>query len=186
MSRDVTLTATMTRTKPNCFNFLFQILKKIEIHSSDVRTQCDIFKACASDYGLSKAEHDAVENLLMYISPKARDILCKLASTHGMVKGPINHQGIASKALRSNFLVKTDVDFYEDRLSNDDETVELILKRIQLDYLNTAAGMRSSASDDKVQFLQKSARMFLLYCENLRSKLPLEANPPNPPHPETF
>ena len=177
-NREVTLTTVMTRTKPNCFNYLFQILKKTRIHQSDLRSQYDVFRNAAYEYGLSKAEHDAVENLLLHVSPQTREALSKFASTYGMVRGPITHAGVASKALRSNYLATTDVGFYEDRLGNDEKTVELIIKRIELDFLNVAPGMRTSASDEKVQYLQKCARMFLLYCENLQNKLTPEATHP--------
>ena len=168
--------STLTRVKPNAFNYLFQIMKKVKLHASDPRTQNDAFRAASTDYGLSRAEHDAVENLLLHISPPARDFLTRLGSTYGMVKGPISHQGIASKALRATFMVKTEIGFYEDKLNNDEETVNLILERIKLDFLHTAAGMRTSASDEKVHSLQKVSRMFLLYCEDLRTKLTLEAH----------
>eukprot|EP00439_Symbiodinium_sp_Y106_P048635 s7054_g6.t1 len=92
-----------------------------------------------------------------------------------MVKGPISHQGLGSKALRSTYLVKTDIGWYEDKLNNCADTVQLILERIKLDYMNVAPGMRTSASDEKIHSLQKVSRMFLLYCEDLRSKLTLEA-----------
>ena len=141
---------TLTRVKPNAFNYLFQIMKQIKIHASDPRTQHDAFRAASADYGLSRAEHEAVENLLLHISPLARDFLTRLASSHGMVTGPISHQGLGSKALRSTYLVKTDIGWYEDKLNNCADTVQLILERIKLDYMNVAQGMRTSASDEKI------------------------------------
>ena len=133
-----------------------------------------LFRACVQDYQLTKAEADAVESLLLHIPESASVKLSKLAATHGMIKGPITHAGIASKALRLNYSGKIDVDWYADRMSNDENTITIILDRVLGDFMNTPAGMRSSAGDDRVQALQKISSMFQLYLEDLSNKLPEE------------
>ena len=166
--------AVLTRTKPNAFNFLHQTKKKMKIWSTDAKAQMSLFRACVQDYQLSKAEADAVESLLLHIPESASAKLSKLAATHGMIKGPVTHAGIASKALRLNYCAKLGVDWYADRLSNDERTITIILDRVLGDFLNAPAGMRSSAGDDRVQALQKIASMFRLYLEDLSNQLPGE------------
>ena len=174
-SSEITMAAVLTRVKPNCFVFLHQILKQTQLHESDPRTQYECFKTAASDFGLSRSEFEAVENLLMHISGPCRDKLAKMASSWGMIKGPITHGGVASKALRTAYMVDTDVDFYQDKLGNTEATVQLILERVHRDFVRVATGMRSSATDERIHYLQKACRMFQLYCENLRTKLKPEA-----------
>ena len=169
---DVTLTSVMTRMKPNAFNYLFQIEKKCCMYKSDPRTQMNIFRDCISDYNLSTSEADAVENLLLHVHPSAKLALAKIAATYGMIKGPISHSGIASRALRTSYMVDTEVGFYSGKLGNDEATVSLILERIKKDFASIVAGMRSTASDEKVTSLQRICRMWILHLEDLRSRLP--------------
>ena len=127
------------------------------------------------EYQLTKAEADATENIVLHVPEGALHKLSKLAATFGMTKGPITHAGIASKALRLGWSMKVDVDWYVDKMVNTEDTVELILDRIVADFTNSPPGMRTSAGDDRVQSMQKVCRMFLLYMEDLASKLPAEA-----------
>ena len=165
----------LSRSKPNCFTYVHQIDKRVQLYDCGPRQQLTAFKEAATQFNLSKGESDAVENLLLHISPATREMLTKMSSTFGMVKGPITHSGIASKALRNNFHRDSGIAFYEDKLGNANGTVELILSRVHKDYINTAVGMRASASDDRIQQLQKICRMFQLFLEHLATKLSDEA-----------
>lgn len=162
----------LTRLKPNAFTYLHQLQKKMRIWRSEAREQMVAFRSCVAEFQLTKAEIDAVENLLMYLPSKAVYRLNKVASSYGMYKGPITHAGLASKALRLGFSPKVEVDFYMEKMMNTEETVHLVIDRIIHDYKNSPAGMRSSAGDETVQNLQKICRMFLLHVQQLSSQLP--------------
>ncbi|CAE7199295.1 unnamed protein product [Symbiodinium sp. CCMP2456] len=166
----------MSRSKPNCFTYVHPIDKRVQLYDYDPRQQLNTFKEAATQFNLSRGESDAVENLLLHISPASREMLTKMSSTFGMVRGPITHSGIASKALRNNFHRESGIAFYQDKLGNAEGTVELILSRVHKDYINTAVGMRASASDDRIQQLQKICRMFQLFLELLETKLSEEAS----------
>ena len=165
----------LTRSKPNCFTYLHQIQKKCKIWATNEREQVTLFKACVQEYQLTKAEADATENIVLHVPESALQKLSKLAATYGMTKGPITHAGIASKALRLGYSMKVDVDFYVERMSNTEPTIQLILDRVISDFSNSPIGMRTSAGDERIQSMQKICRMFLLYMEDLASKLPAEA-----------
>ncbi|CAE7226915.1 unnamed protein product [Symbiodinium microadriaticum] len=174
INRDVTLVSVLSRSKPNCFTYVHQIDKRVQLFDYDPRQQLNAFKEAAAQFNLSRGESDAVENLLLHISPASREMLTKMSSTFGMVRGPISHSGIASRALRNNFHRESGIAFYEDKLGNAEGTVELILSRVYKDYINTAVGLRTSASDEKVQQLQKICRMFQLFLEQLATRLSQE------------
>ena len=110
--------------------------------------------------------------MLLHLPPNAVQTLNKLASSYGMVKGPITHAGVASKALRLGYTPRVEVNFYTEKLLNTPDTVDLILQRVVHDFLNVPTGMRTSAGDDTIQSLQKICRMYLLHVQELKSQLP--------------
>ena len=105
--------------------------------------------------GLSQAEADATENLLVHIPKSLREEMARLAMTHGMARGPLSHAGVASKAWRLAYRPACEADWYRDRVGNTPETLHLMLRRLEKDWLSQPQAMRRMANNDTVIHLQK-------------------------------
>jgi len=125
MNRDVTLSTTMTRTKPNCFNTLHQVERKLML--MDTGTDSDLTKARSklnanllmSEFGLTPAEAAATLNLCVYIPEDVKKLLCKIGSTYGMWGGPVGHTFVGAKALRVGYKPTVEDEWWSVHMASD-------------------------------------------------------------------
>ena len=66
---DITLSSTLTRTKPNCFVNLHQIERKALLHNGDINVHMAHFLEGMAGFNLTPAEEAATKNLLLFMCP---------------------------------------------------------------------------------------------------------------------
>ncbi|CAJ1374819.1 unnamed protein product [Effrenium voratum] len=173
--RNITMSSALTRAKPNCFIHFHQIERKAKIHGADAMSLMESFQKGVVGFQLSPAERSATCNLLVHMTPAQRVHLAKIGSTYGMARGPFSHAAIGSKGMRTGWKPQCESPWWQERMGNTTETVDLIIDRILKAWQNLPSGLRKTAEDATVLHTQKVVRTFQLHLEDLQSQLPAEA-----------
>ena len=178
MNRDVTMTYVTTRAKPNCFNNLHQVERKVlltgqrSIMAQINRMTCS---SLMSEFGLTQAEGMATLNLCVHIPEQVKQKLARIASTYGMWCGPIGHGFLGSVALRKLYGPHSEDDWWIQRMLNDDDTIMLMVERTIDDWKARQPGIRKTATHDAAVDMQKICRVFHIFMDELRQRVPAES-----------
>ena len=97
---NITMASTMTRQRPNAFNFYHQVKKKVALGISmdRLKEEWTTSRRGRNIYNIGVAESSAVANLINGIPAAAAEILQLAACKWGVVKGPMTHAGIGCEA----------------------------------------------------------------------------------------
>jgi hypothetical protein len=165
---------TATRIKPNAFNNLHQIERKMKLSGSTTESTISAMTAQAmlQEFGLTHAEADATLNLALYVPAAPKKALTKAACTWGMWRGPFSHAFLACPALRLGYMALLEDDWWASKMKNVESTVGMIVQRCLDDWEGQPSGIRKTGGNDLCLLLQKICRVFELYMELLQDALP--------------
>ena len=104
--QDMTMASVITRSKPNCFNALLQLKRRVvqgQTLQEILRNYAGTKSNRLSILGMSPAESAAVVNLVHHLPEDAGALLEQSARQHGMFKGAFSHAFVAAQELRVGF-----------------------------------------------------------------------------------
>ena len=163
-----------TRYRPNCFNNLHLVRKKMELSPElDPEKWFESLGkgALKSIFGLTAAETNATVNLITHMTPKVISLLSDAAARYGMWKGPFSHQAVACAALRIGYEPDGDK-IGEWDMKSQESTVVLIVNRILNDWIQAPASMRRTANPEIIAEMQLTCRAFEIVRAKFSSMLP--------------
>ena len=100
---EISLVTTATRRRPNCFQSMHQLHQLVvagSVESAEEEVQRWTKRGLQnSSLAIGKSELSAALNLCSHMSPDLVKGLTSAAAKHGVVRGPINHDGLASPLL---------------------------------------------------------------------------------------
>ena len=166
----------MTRAKPNCFNALHQLSRRLKQGEklSVVIANFDS-KGPKSVCGLGPSESGALVNLVHHLPLECRSIFGKAVAEFGIVKGPVTHAALAAHALRVGFQPDLVGDDWSLSMRNTEESVIRASKRLVDDFRIAPPGLRKSATANDVAKMARISRAFDLVLSELSSQLPMPA-----------
>ena len=145
-SRSITMASTTTRRTPNCFNHLHQ-LRKVEILGRDAGTdltdwgrKSGIMKA----FNIGPMEAAAALNLAKHVPLAFVERLQQLVQKYGFWRGPVTHAALAQDCICLGKGPSMTSQKWTDDLKNDEYSLLLLAKRIELDWESTPKTMRKS------------------------------------------
>lgn len=167
----------MTRAKPNCFNALHQLRRRLKMGETldQVVGSYESGKAPKHIFGVTPAESAAVVNLVHHIPQAAQEILAKAVCEFGMVKGPITHAAIAAACIRVNFEPALIADDWSKSLINTSSSIEMAAVRIVADFRSSPVGLRKPVGQPEVSRITRIARCWELVIAKLRTLIPAAA-----------
>ena len=151
------------RKMPNCFNILHQIEKqnKLGVATNTALKFMQTPKTLKSVFGIGAGEADACCNLLS-IPTEARETFKAAAREFGVVRGPVNHNGLASEFLLVGKGPEMPTTDCTAAMRNDETTVCLIAKRVVNDFRRTPPGLRRTLGHEGIKEMQQLCRAFRL------------------------
>lgn len=151
----------MTRSKPNAFNHLHQLQRKLALGESldKMISQWQNPKVARAVYGMGATEATAVINLMKFIPVSCVERLRLMATKYGMVKGPITHQALASKAICVGYTPDVSSNIWK-TMVNTENIVDMLVRRLVQGWVDLPAGLRKSVGPDQVQAMQKIVGAF--------------------------
>ena len=164
-NRDISLASAATRSKPNAFNHLHQIERKVKlgVKREMCIEQLQTPKVAQFVFGIGKTEAEALVNIAANMDSASVDILRNGATRFGMAKGPISHAGLACSAMCLGQGPTTSLQQWDVLMKSDQPTLALICTRINGDFERMPAGrLRKSAGPEEVRQLQLVCRAFEL------------------------
>ncbi|CAK9104678.1 Uncharacterized protein SCF082_LOCUS48825, partial [Durusdinium trenchii] len=159
-NRDLTMASVQTRSKPNAFNALHQLQRRLK-HGETVEQvigHMETGKSLKSIFGLSGAEGAAVFNLVHHLPTACKNIYERGVAEFGIVKGPITHAGLGCHAMRVNFAPDLIASDWSANMKNTQSSLLLVAERIVGDFKALPPGLRKSAGAPEVQRLTRIAR----------------------------
>jgi hypothetical protein len=160
----------MTRVKANAFNNLHQVERKLKLRGgspSDLMTVSTL-----SEFGLTAAESEATKNMLCWTPATCKKMLAKAASTHGMWRGPFSHAYLGAPSIRIGFSPTMEDEWWQDRMTSEVSTVELLHTRVISDWVSTPAGLRKTSGLSHANDYQKICRVYELHMDKLKEIIP--------------
>ena len=166
----------MTRAKPNCFNALHQLSRRLKQGEklSAIVANFDN-KGPKSVCGLGASESGALVNLVRHLPLECRSIFGRAVAEFGIVKGPVTHAALAALALRVGFQPELVGDDWSVSMRNTEESVIRASKRLVDDFRSAPPGLRKSATANDVAKMARISRAFDLVLAELSSQLPMPA-----------
>ena len=161
----------VTRSKPNCFNALFQLQRRMvqgQPLQEILGNYAGVKSSRLSILGMSPAESAAVVNLVHHLPTEATRLLEHSARQHGMFKGAF----MASHELRVGFEPSVIGPEWKTLLRNDNESVTLAVKRVLENFNSAPEGLRKAAGPQEASRTAPIARAWLLAKSQIASKLP--------------
>ena len=153
-----------TRGKPNAFNHLHQLHKKLRLGGSldAMISQWQSPKHAKEIYGMGPTEASAVIHLMRGIPMEAVSRLQAAAAKHGMVRGVFTHAALASKSITVGFTPDVASSEWKSRMQNTPDTVLLLTARMLSDWTSMPVAMRKPLGPDQVANLQKVCAAFII------------------------
>ena len=164
----------MTRAKPNCFNALHQLSRRLKHGEklSAVVGNFDSGKYPKSVFGMGPAESAAVINLVHHLPLECREILGKAVAEFGIAKGPVTHAAIGSPNFRVGFQPELISEEWSVNMRNSEDSVVRTCKRLVEDFKQAPPGLRRSATAPDVAKMVRICKAFDLLMAELAAKLP--------------
>lgn len=170
---DITMKVVLTISKPNCFNHLHQVKKKLLLQGGKIEDVLENMKSRdIQQMGLSVMESAATLNLLAHIPGEAVAMLERCAARFGMWRGCFTHASLASEAWRVGYAPDAEDPGWRRDLTNRTGTLVLMANRITSDFESAPTGMRKTAGPDKVGDLQKICRVHEILKDKLKAEIP--------------
>lgn len=168
------MASVMTRAKPNCFNALHQLRRRLKLGESvtQIIGSYEAGKAPKNIFGMTPAESAAVVNLVHHIPQVAQEVFAKAVCEFGMVKGPITHAGIAAPCMRVNFEPDLIADDWSKHMVNTTASLELTALRIVEDFRAAPPGLRKPAGAPEVARATRICKCWELVLSKLRALIP--------------
>lgn len=162
-----------TRSKPNAFNALHQLQRRLK--QGDTVEQ--VLKAMEGKQGLkafgfSAGEGAAVVNLVHHIPVSSKDIYAAAVSEFGMVKGPLTHAALGHACMRPGFQPELLGDDWAVAMKNTTSSLNLVAERLVMDFKATPPGLRKPAGAPEVQRMTRICRAWELVLQKFGSQVP--------------
>jgi ElaB/YqjD/DUF883 family membrane-anchored ribosome-binding protein len=176
-NRKATIAAILTRARPNCWNHIHQLEKRVRLGAiaEDIRKEWENPKQLKQVYGIGETEAQAVCNVYNHLESNTIEIYKRAAARHGMHRGPITHSGLACRAIGKGWC---GVDYSSHALAiqmtNVASTTELVARRIESDFDQAPSGMRKPIDVAKIPHLARACRGFELALGELESVIPAD------------
>ncbi|CAK9095039.1 unnamed protein product [Durusdinium trenchii] len=173
-NRDLTMGSVMTRAKPNCFNALHQIYRRLKQGKklSSVVGNFDSGKIPKSIFGMGAQESGAIVNLVHHLPLECRAIFGNAVAEFGIAKGPVTHAAIAAPHIRVGYQPDLMAEEWSINLRNTEESVTRAAKRLVEDYRQAPPGLRKSATAPDVAKMARISRAFDLLLGEFAGKVP--------------
>lgn len=164
----------MTRAKPNAFNALHQLKRRLKLGESvtQVVGSYESGKAPRAIFGMTPAETAAVVNLIHHLPPAATDVLAKGVAEYGIIKGPITHAGIAAPSMRVGAQPDVIAEDWAKALANTASSLTLAVNRVLEDFKCQPLCLRKSAGAPEMTKLTRIARAWELVLAKLSNMIP--------------
>ena len=168
---DATLASTSTRARPNAFNFLHQLERKVMLGGImfEAVHQLTTPKICKKVYGLGDQEAGAVVNLACNMPKEVVHAYAAAVAKYGMVRGPITHGGLASSSITIGWQPELSDARWSSDMKNEASTIMLMCQRNLKDYDELPVGLRKSAGVHDIEQLQLICRALELSLMALKS-----------------
>ena len=165
---DVTIQSTMTRSKPNAFNHLHQLKRKLKLCSREGMNLDSYHKEFADRFGLTPAESAATE-VLVQLPNEVVMKLSRAAATYGMWRGPFSHQALGAGCWKHDFAFRCEDSWWHEQLNGmtSGKVPSMMAERLIQDWVSLPAGLRKTADADKVTDLFKCCKIFQVYMNEL-------------------
>ena len=173
-SRHITLATTSTRKRPNAFNYVFQVMRVTQACGAPAETTLNRWSeasALSAVLGLTMDESKAALNLVKNVPENIRRRLQSLTARHGISRGPVSHQMLASPLLALNGCPAHPPDGWADAMINSDATLELIVDRIQADFEGSPVVFRRTPTMVEFGQTQQRCAAFLHSLSLLRGRI---------------
>lgn len=173
-NREQALIDSRTRSKPNAFNHIHQMNKKVLLGGAQEEMLAELTnpKTVKSVLGIGDMEAKAVLNMTTQMPSEAVRIFRRAANAHGMVRGVISHAGLSHRLLGVGNGPDMPTPGLKALMKNDNETVIFMALRIVHDFVALPTSMRKTLTLERIPAIQMTARGFLLAIEQLRSEIP--------------
>jgi hypothetical protein len=164
----------MTRSKPNAFNHLHQLQRKLALGESleKMMQQWQNPKVARAVYGMGIYESAAVLNLYKSIPAATVDYMRLAATKYGMIKGPLTHASIGCKAICVGYSPDTCSSCWKSMMVNTPAMVDMLVHRLIDDWVALPVGLRRSATPDGVVALQKIVATFNIAVQVFQTVVP--------------
>ena len=164
----------MTRAKPNAFNALHQLSRRLKHGEklSAIVGNLDSGKIPRSIFGMGAGETSAVINLVHHLPLECRQIFGAAVAEFGIVKGPVTHAAIGAPSIRVGFQPELISDDWSVNMRNTEESVVRACKRLVQDFRSCPPGLRKSATAPEVGRMCRISRAFDLVLQELAAQLP--------------
>lgn len=162
MVADITLTSVMTRSKPNAFNHLHQLHRKLAVGESldKMLQHWQNPKVARSVYGMGGFEAAAVLNLFKSIPAHTVEVMRLAATKYGMIKGPLTHGAIGCKAICVGFSPDVPSSVWKPMMINTEAMVDQMVHRLIDGWVDLPPGLRRSVTPENVAAMQKIVAAF--------------------------
>lgn len=167
------MAAAATRTKPNAFNAMHQLQRRLK--QGDTMEQ--VLKVMEGKQGLkafgfSAGEGAAVVNLVHHIPPSCREIFAAAVCEFGIIKGPVTHAALGHPCMRPGFQPELIGDDWSLSMKNTSSSVILAGERLVMDFKDLPPGMRKSAGAPEAQRMTRICRAWELVLQKFGSMVP--------------
>ena len=123
-NRDISLASAATRSKPNAFNHLHQIERKVKlgVKREMCIEQLQTPKVAQSVFGIGKTEAEALVNIAANMDSGSDGIPRNGATRFGIAKGPISHAGLACSSICLGYGPTKGLMQWDDLMTSDKQT----------------------------------------------------------------
>lgn len=172
-TREITLSSVLTRRRPNCFTWMFQIRKLMATGLSAEATVASWSQASAVSaiLAISTDEAKAALNLVSGCSEDFVNAMKALAEKYGMSKGPVAHSLLASPLVCLNNGPPHMSTIWENGLKNTNHTLAMLALRLQSDWENMPRAMRKVATPADLALLQPRCGAFAFLVRLLQAEI---------------
>lgn len=166
----------MTRTKPNAFNHLHQLQRKLALGESldKMVLQWQNPKVARAVYGMGIYESAAVLNLHKSIPSETVQYMRLAATKYGMVKGPLTHAAIGCKAICVGYSADVCSTAWKPMMVNTPEMVDMLVRRLVEGWVELPPGLRKSVTPDNVTAMQKVVAAFHIALHVFQTTVPAD------------
>ena len=167
------MSSVQTRSKPNCFNALHQLNRRLKHGEAPEQVLKSMEgKTGLIAFGFSAGEGAAVINLVNHIPVECKEIYEAGAALHGMNKGPITHAGLGHQCMRVGFAPELIGDEWSERMRNTPTSLIPCAERIVGDFEALPAGLRKPSGAPEVQRMTRITRAWELAITKFGSMVP--------------
>lgn len=167
--REITLQSTSTRKKPNAFVYLWQIKKMMLASGEETFQRWNKIHTVGQVLCIGMEEARAAVNLATAMPEEVVERLQNLAAKFGMGRaGPINHGILASPLMCLGKGPVHAVLAWQDAMANTEDTLTLLVDRLEQDWLAAPVGVRKSPTLADLATLQARCAAYIINLEGLR------------------